>query len=40
MGDMSGMLMMIFPLMMLGMVMPMVTESFTEEGETGGESLS
>ena len=40
MGDISGMLMMIFPLMMLGMVMPMVTESFTEEGETGGESLS
>ena len=40
MGDMSGMLMMLFPLMMLGMIMPMVTESFADEGETGGESLS
>jgi hypothetical protein len=40
MGDMSGMLMMLFPLMMLGMVMPMVTEGFAEEGEAGGESLS
>ncbi|MCK4222270.1 MAG: hypothetical protein KAX25_05300 [Dehalococcoidia bacterium] len=42
MGDISGMLMMLFPLMMLGMVMPMVSEGFTEEGdgEAGGESLS
>jgi hypothetical protein len=40
MGDISGMLMMLFPLMMLGMVMPMVTEGFAEEGEAGGESLS
>ena len=40
MSDMSGMLMMLFPLMMLGMVMPMVGEGFAEEGEAGGESLS
>ena len=39
-GDISGMLMMIFPLMMLGMVMPMVSEGFAEEGEAGVESLS
>jgi hypothetical protein len=25
---------------MLGMVMPMVSEGFAEEGETGGEGLS
>jgi len=40
MGDMSGMLMMLFPLLMLGMVMPMVSEGFAEEGEAGGEGLS
>jgi hypothetical protein len=40
MSDMSGMLMMLFPLLMLGMVMPMVSEGFAEEGETGGEGLS
>jgi hypothetical protein len=39
-GDMSGMLMMIFPLMMLGMVMPMVTEDFAEEGEASVEGIS
>jgi hypothetical protein len=39
-GDMSGMLMMIFPLMMLGMVMPMVTEGFAEEGEASVEGIS
>jgi len=37
---MSGMLMMLFPLLMLGMVMPMVSEGFAEEGEAGGEGLS
>jgi hypothetical protein len=40
MSDMSGMLMMLFPLLMLGMVMPMVSEGFAEEGEAGGEGLS
>jgi len=40
MSDMSGMLMMLFPLLMLGMVAPMVSEGFAEEGETGGEGLS
>ena len=39
-GDISGMLMMIFPLMVLGMVMPMVTEGFAEEGEAGVEGIS
>jgi hypothetical protein len=34
------MLMMIFPLMMLGMVMPMVTEGFAEEGEASVEGIS
>jgi hypothetical protein len=38
--DMSGMLGMMLPLLMMGMVMPMVTESFAEEGEAGGESIS
>ena len=39
-GDISGMLGMMLPLLMMGMIMPMVTESFAEEGEAGGESLS
>jgi len=38
--DMSGMLGMMLPLLMMGMVMPMVTEGFAEEGEAGVEGIS
>ena len=39
-GDISGMLGMMLPLLMMGMIMPMVTEGFAEEGEAGVEGIS
>ena len=39
-GDISGMLGMMLPLLMMGMIMPMVTEGFAEEGEVGVEGIS
>jgi len=39
-GDMSGMIGMMLPLLMMGMIMPMVTEGFAEEGEAGVEGIS
>jgi len=39
-GDLSGMLGMMLPLLMMGMIMPMVTEGFAEEGEAGVEGIS